>query len=87
MTDIVFASVLNITSLLALRVSLLGRSLFRVTGLGVNRYRTAFIHLLLNTFLTSGHSKRFTILPNIHPFMHTFSLKATASSSGVVVGG
>ena len=21
-------------------------------------------------FLTSGHSKRFTILPNIHPFIH-----------------
>ena len=27
---------------------------------------------LYSTFLTSGHSKCITILPNIHPFMHTF---------------
>ena len=26
-----------------------------------------------STFPTSGHSKRFTILPSIHPFMHTFT--------------
>ena len=42
-------------------------------------------------FLSSGHSKRFTTLPNIHPFIHTFThrrwsqpRKATASSSGAV---
>ena len=42
-------------------------------------------------FLTSGHSKRFTILPNIHPSMHTFThwrrrqtCRARASSSGAV---
>ena len=41
--------------------------------------------------LTSDHSKRFTILTNIHPFMHTFTRRrwrqrcqATASSSGAV---
>ena len=28
---------------------------------------------LYSTFLTSGHSKRCTILPNIHLFMHTFT--------------
>ena len=28
---------------------------------------------LYSAILTSGHSKRFTILPNIHPFMHTFT--------------
>ena len=46
---------------------------------------------LYSAFLTSGHSKRFTILSNIHPFMHTFThrqrrqpRKATASSSGAV---
>ena len=43
-----------------------------------------------SAFLNSGRSKRFTTLPNIHPFMHTFTdrrcrpLKATASSSGTV---
>ena len=46
---------------------------------------------LYSAFLTSGHSRRFTILPNIHLFMHTFThrlkcqpCKATASSSGAV---
>ena len=46
---------------------------------------------LYNAFLTSGHSKCFTILPNIHPFMHTFAhrwrgqqCEATASSLGAV---
>ena len=40
-----------------------------------------------DAFLTSGHSQCFTILPNIQPFMHTFThrrrcqpCKATASS-------
>ena len=28
---------------------------------------------LYRAFLTSGHSKRFTISPNIHPFMHSFT--------------
>ena len=45
-----------------------------------------------SAFLTSGHSKHsLTILPNIPPFMHTFTQrrrrppqKATASSSGAV---
>ena len=46
---------------------------------------------LYTAFLTSGLSKRFTILPNIHPFIHTFThqrrcqpRRATASSSGAV---
>ena len=46
---------------------------------------------LYSAILTSGHSKRCTILPHIHPFMHTFThrrrcqpCKATASSSGAV---
>ena len=46
---------------------------------------------LYSAFLTSGHSKHFTILPNIHPFIHTFThrrrsqpRKTTASSSGAV---
>jgi hypothetical protein len=46
---------------------------------------------LYHAFLTSGRSKRFTILPNIHPFTHTFThrrrslpRRATASSSGAV---
>ena len=29
---------------------------------------------LYSAFLGSGHSKRFTIWPHIHPFMHTFTL-------------
>ena len=33
-----------------------------------------------SAFLTSGHSKRFTILPNIHPFMHTFTHSHTDGS-------
>ena len=47
--------------------------------------------LSYGALLTSGHSKRFTILTNIHPFMHTFTRRrwrqrcqATASSSGAV---
>ena len=32
----------------------------------------AFVHLY-SAFLTSGHSKRFTVFPNIHPFIHTFT--------------
>jgi hypothetical protein len=46
---------------------------------------------LYSTLPPSGHSKRFTILPNIHPFMHTFiqrrrcqPRRATASLSGAV---
>ena len=46
---------------------------------------------LYSAFLTSGHSKRCTILANIHPFMHTFThrrrcqtRKATAGSTGAV---
>ena len=46
---------------------------------------------LYSAFPTSGHSKYFTTLPNIHPFMHTFTqrwrcqpCKTTASSSGAV---
>ena len=46
---------------------------------------------LYSAFLTSGHSKHFTILPHIHPFKHTFThqrrrqpCKATASSSWAV---
>ena len=46
---------------------------------------------LWSAFLTSGHSKSFTILLNIHPFMHIFThrrrrqpRKATVSSSGAV---
>ena len=42
-------------------------------------------------FIPSGHPKRFTILPHIHPFIHTFThrrrrqpCKATVSSSGAV---
>ena len=36
-------------------------------------HRTQVIHELHldSAFLTSGHSKRFTKLHNIHPFMHT----------------
>ena len=31
------------------------------------------LHIYIySAFLTSGHSKHFTILPHIHPFMHTF---------------
>ena len=48
---------------------------------------------LENAFLKSGHSKRFTLMPNIHPFMPTFTLrrrceprKRTASWSGAVRG-
>ena len=44
-----------------------------------------------SAILTSGHSKRFIILPSIHPLMHTFThrrrcqlCKATASSLGAV---
>ena len=45
-----------------------------------------------SALLTSGHSKHFTISPNIHPFMHTFTHRnrgsqphrARASSSGTV---
>ena len=44
---------------------------------------------LYSAFLTSDRSKHLTILPNIHPFMHTFThrhrsqpSKVTASSSG-----
>ena len=46
---------------------------------------------LYRAFLTSGHSKCFTILPHIHPFIHTFThqrrcqpCRATASWSGAV---
>ena len=44
---------------------------------------------LYGDFLTSGRSKRFTIQPNIHPFMHAFThefqpRRATAGWSGVV---
>ena len=46
---------------------------------------------LYSAFLTSGHSKHFAMLPNIHPFIHTFThrrrsrpCKATASSPGAV---
>ena len=42
---------------------------------------------LCSAFLTSGHSKLFTILPDIHPFTHrrwSQPWKATASSSGAV---
>ena len=46
---------------------------------------------LYSTFLTIGHSKCFTILPNIHPFIHTCThqqqcqlCKATARSSGAI---
>ena len=47
--------------------------------------QTAFILY----FLTSGHSKHFTILPHFHQFMDTFTHRrwsqlATASSSGAV---
>ena len=44
-----------------------------------------------SALLTSGHSKRFTILPKIHPFTHTFTqrrrsepCRATTSSPGAV---
>ena len=44
---------------------------------------------LYSASLTSGHSKRFTILPHIHPFMNTFThrrrcqpCKASTNSSG-----
>ena len=38
---------------------------------------------LYSAVLTSGHSKRFTISPNIHPFMHTFThLTARQEQSG-----
>ena len=42
---------------------------------------------LYSAFLTSGHSKCFTILPNIHPFMHTDGgvSKAPASCSRAVM--
>ena len=30
-------------------------------------------------FLTSGHSKRFIILPNIHPFIHTPTVVVSAT--------
>ena len=46
---------------------------------------------LVSAFLTSGHSKSFTILTSIHPFTHTIThqrrgqpCQATASSSGAV---
>ena len=46
---------------------------------------------LYSAFQTSGNSKRFTMLPNIHPFINTFThrrrsqpRRATASSSGAV---
>ena len=42
---------------------------------------------LLNALVTSGISKHFTILPNIHPFMHTFIHRQrclTARPSGAV---
>ena len=46
---------------------------------------------LYSAFLTSGHSKCFTSLPDLHPFMNTFThrprcqpCEATASSSGAV---
>ena len=46
---------------------------------------------IYRAFLISGHSKRLTILPNNHPFMHTFThrrrrqpCKAIASWSGAV---
>ena len=46
---------------------------------------------LYSAFLTSVHSKCFTILPHIHPFIYTFiqrwrsqPCKVTASSSGAV---
>jgi hypothetical protein len=46
---------------------------------------------LCSVFLTSGHSKHFTVSPHIHPFKHTFThrrrsepRKATVSSSGAV---
>ena len=45
------------------------------------------LHLYYSAFPTSGHSKCFTMLPNIHPFTHrrpSHPLKATASSSGAV---
>ena len=32
---------------------------------------------LYSAILTSGHSKSFTICPNIHPFMHTFTAEST----------
>ena len=48
----------------------------------------AFISLFI---VTRAHPKRFTIFPDIHPFMHTFThrqrcqpCRATASSSGAV---
>ena len=40
---------------------------------------------LYRAFLTSGHSKRFTILPHIHPFIHSFTHRSSqgeASRSG-----
>ena len=40
--------------------------------------RTAFY---IAAFLTSGHSKRFTISPNIHPFMRTFTHRTAESAT------
>ena len=58
------------------------------SNLGGVRHRKCTAY---STFQTSGHWKRFTILPNIHPLMHASThrrqcqpCKATASSSGAV---
>ena len=36
-------------------------------------YKVVNVLHLYHAFLTSGQSKRYTMLPNIHPFMHTFT--------------
>ena len=48
----------------------------------VNGKWTAFT--VYSACLTSGHSKYFTISPNIHPFMHTFTHSHSDGSSGAV---
>ena len=52
------------------------------------KWTASYIALI---FVTSGHTKSFTILPHNHPFMHAFThrrrrqpCKATASSSAAV---
>ena len=42
------------------------------TNAGVFAFSSTLLHSY-SAFLTSGHSRRLTILPNIHPFMHTFT--------------
>ena len=39
------------------------------------------LHLYCGAFSTSGHSKRCTISPNLHPFMHTFTHTTVESTT------